>query len=137
MNINILNGNVHFGQVLITKEISRDEMQNRYPKAEIWDVKTGSFWLYFHNIALDELIWQVSVCYFHQALKMIVLEFRHSSEKPFSWEDWSEESELAQLKRYQNWIAEHIGTQTQFDWGKIEATYNPKDGTSKIVLSYH
>lgn len=137
MKLDIKTGDVWFADKLhISLGISFSQMKNLYPKAKIWDVTTGYFWLNFEDICIDENLWQVSVCYFQEQLVSIHFSFRHQYEKPFSWEDWTEESQLTLKKRFEKWILENVGEQTQFPWGNIGAYYNPKDSLAIMIIQY-
>ena len=53
-----------------------------------------------------------------------------------SWNDWSETKAIQNKIEYDHWLNNEAGAQRVFQWGKIEALYDPKGGGSGIILRY-
>lgn len=54
-----------------------------------------------------------------------------------SWREWSEAGELRVNDQNNELLAEHFGPPPYtFTWGGIESGYDPKSGSSSIVVSY-
>jgi hypothetical protein len=53
-----------------------------------------------------------------------------------SWDDWSEEKEMARKRRHEEWLARWdlpIGT---YPWGTVDSVYDPRSGASDIWVTY-
>ena len=54
-----------------------------------------------------------------------------------SWDDWSEESERARQRAHDAWLRQQLGPPPYtYPWGAIESSYDPRSGSSSIVLRY-
>lgn len=54
-----------------------------------------------------------------------------------SWDDWSEEKELARKRFHDEWLADHrVATNVDFPWGQVSSNYDAKSGFSSIHLRY-
>jgi hypothetical protein len=53
-----------------------------------------------------------------------------------SWDDWTEQKELARKAEHDGWLDATLGTARQFAWGSVSSTYDAKGGGSSIVVTY-
>lgn len=52
-----------------------------------------------------------------------------------SWDDWTEENELARKQAHDDWLKAH-GLSKQYPWGKILSLYDSRGGSSTIEIVY-
>lgn len=138
MKLNTATGSFDCGESIhISPHMTLEQAQRQHPQAQVQDIGTGSIWLHFSSAQVDDKIWGISACYRQSRLCMTLLAFQHVLEKPFSWDEWSEDAELEKLAQYKAWIVQNTGQEkAEFSWGSIGAYCNPKDCESKIVMSY-
>lgn len=54
-----------------------------------------------------------------------------------SWENWSEERELARKAFHERWLASEVGVRPgKYAWGEISSYYDEKGRFSSIVIRY-
>jgi hypothetical protein len=54
-----------------------------------------------------------------------------------SWSDWSEERELARKAFHEDWLTRELGIRLgHYPWGDISSNYDPKGGSSSIIIRY-
>jgi hypothetical protein len=51
--------------------------------------------------------------------------------------NWREAHERETEALYRRFLAEQLGTQTQFGWGSFGADYDPKSARSGMFVRYH
>ncbi len=66
------------------------------------------------------------------------LNLTHFSERfGTSWSDWSEEQELARKAFHEDWLTRELGIRLgHYPWGDISSNYDPKGGSSSIIIRY-
>ena len=102
-----------------------------------WDQGNGWSWLQENNVFVDNKYFVIQFGFFENNLKQIsfcVSDTKFNFDK--GWDTWSEEKELADLKKYKAWLANELGTQKDFSWGTVWATYDTKGASSSIGLRY-
>ena len=53
------------------------------------------------------------------------------------WQDWSEEKELDRKKANDQWLKNNrLVPNTSYAWGEIWSDYDPRSGSSSIVIRY-
>jgi hypothetical protein len=53
------------------------------------------------------------------------------------WSDWSEERELARKAFHEAWLTHELGIRLgRYPWGDISSIYDPKGGSSSIIINY-
>ena len=68
-------------------------------------------------------------------LEEVTLRLRDN--KPSSWDNWSEESELELKRKHDAWLRECLGEEPyQFSWGMVFSVYDKKTGASSIIIKY-
>jgi hypothetical protein len=56
---------------------------------------------------------------------------------PLSWDKWSEDKELKRKAQHDELLKNAIGNPPyKYSWGLISSNYDPRSGTSNIVLNY-
>jgi hypothetical protein len=58
------------------------------------------------------------------------------SQKDETWDDWSEASEAARRKEYQQAIDSQLGGKSEFAWGTVAAIQDNKSGGADIWVEY-
>lgn len=54
-----------------------------------------------------------------------------------SWDDYSEDRELARKAKHDAWLAGQLGPLPwQFTWGNVTSEFDPRGGSSTIVITY-
>lgn len=122
--------------IIINKTTTYSELRNLFPNNKYWEVGTGSFWIYFQDIIVENQKFYADICFKGEQLHMIIFGFRGIYEKAFSWEDFDEKIELQKKKSYEKWLLKTLGG-TEFPWGKVNAFYNPKSSFAGMVLTYN
>ncbi len=113
------------------------QLRTAYPDNKIRDMGNGYFWIYFSDIAVGDKTFYPSVCFDGDRLFMVDFWFKCKGEKIVTdWNDWSEEYERNQQKKFKKWLTQQIGAKRQFPWGSIGAYYDPKSSTSGIAVKY-
>lgn len=136
-SIDATNGTLTFGALLISSGATCTQLRTAYPDNKIQDMGNGYFWIYFSDIAVGDKIFYPSVCFNGERLFMVDFWFKCKGEKIVTdWNDWSEEYERNQQKKFKKWLTQQIGAKRQFPWGSIGAYYDPKSSTSGIAVKY-
>jgi hypothetical protein len=136
------NGALQIGEIRIAATATLDEARHllRPDENAIWDVRTGYMWIYVRQAAIDEKSFTFSLCFYQGRLCSAQIVFRAISRtgktKPWSWDDWSEEEELRDKRRYNQWLDETIGKKRKFSWSNVAACYDRKSGFSSIEIRY-
>jgi hypothetical protein len=106
-----------------TSRLNRDNLGandgwQRYSMRELisGDRKLGLFLIFFHG-------------------RLSKLSFAWS-QKDETWDDWSEASEAARQKEYQQAIDSQLGGKAQFPWGRVSAIQDSKSGGTDIWVDY-
>jgi cation diffusion facilitator CzcD-associated flavoprotein CzcO len=102
------------------------------------DMATGWQWLTVRNVCVDHRYFLLSFGFYHDQLRSLQLIFspdRYALNS--SWEDWSEQHELTQLKVLQQWLHAELGREGDFPWGTVTADYDAKGGSSSVTIQYH
>ena len=58
------------------------------------------------------------------------------SQKDETWDDWSQASEAARQKEYQQVIDSQLGGMSEFPWGKVSVIQDNKSGGTDIWVDY-
>ena len=53
------------------------------------------------------------------------------------WDNWSEKNEYERLEKFKIWLSEQLGSQRDFSWGSIGASFDNKGGFSGITMRYN
>lgn len=138
MIINTVTGNLTFDKVTISSTTTYSELRVAFPDNRIWEVGNGYVWIYFSDIVIDEKIFFVSVSFNGEKLHFVDFSFHFKGEKIITdWNDWTEEYELAQKRKFDKWLTTQIGKGRKFAWGSIGAYYNLKSSVSGIAVHYN
>lgn len=99
--IDIENGSftLNSGMVLKARQHFEDVDRFAIPKT-VTDMKNGYEWIYFSNLKIENLYFNLSVCFFKQKAKFITFSFSDSDSDPTakSWSDWIETDEEKKSK---------------------------------------
>lgn len=102
-----------------------------------WDHGNDWTWLQENNVFVNDKYFVFQFGFFQNKLKEIYFNVSETKfELDEGWDRWSEEKELANLKIYQAWLTNELGTQKDFDWGTVWASYDTKVASSSIGLRY-
>jgi hypothetical protein len=71
--------------------------------------------------------------FLNDCLKMASFAYAQKDE---TWDNWSEEKELAREKEYQQELALQLGGKNNFPWGKASAQLNSKSGGTEISIQF-
>jgi len=70
------------------------------------------------------------------ALRTVQLSLVQSTASS-SWDDWSEDTELARKARHDAWLEGHLGALPWWrSWGEVTSVYDPRSGSSSIQITY-
>jgi hypothetical protein len=58
------------------------------------------------------------------------------SQKDETWDDWSEASEAARTKEYQQALDSQLGSKSEFPWGTVRVILDSKSGGTGIWVDY-
>ncbi len=122
--------------VIITTDKSYSDIRKLAPKNKIWDIKNGYKWIYFNRIEMDNLSFDIGVCYHNEKLFCIHFGFSNKQKKKSTWEDWNEKDELDRKDAYEEWLIKTIGKKRSFEWGDVAADFDPRGGTSSMNIRY-
>ena len=67
--------------------------------------------------------------------RLRMLSFAYAP-KGETWDDWSEASEAARLKEYEQELAAQLGGKNEFAWGTAKALTDPKNGGTDVWVDY-
>ena len=102
-----------------------------------WDHKNGWAWVQENNVFVDNKYFVFQFGFFENRLKELFLSLSDTKfDIDKGWDTWSEKKELADLQKYRQWLANELGTQKDFDWGTVWASYDAKGGSSSIGIRY-
>ncbi|WP_210463059.1 hypothetical protein [Rufibacter roseolus] len=125
--------------------------KNIFPTAELSEIKAlklsavqeeqdwGNGWIHYtiRNVDVSGIYFNMTFFYHEKTLKSISFIIKDS---PFDmdtgWETWGEQREKEKAEFYNDWLNKELGTDRNFAWGTIRATYDPKSAGSSIVIRY-
>lgn len=133
------------GRIIISEaiQIKHNDLQQDVLSLNIgqtnkqWEHNNGWAWLQESNVFVDNKYFVFQFGFFENRLKEMffcISDAKFDIDK--SWDTWSEKKELADLEKYKVWLTNELGTQTDFDWGTVWASYDAKGGNSSISLRY-
>lgn len=135
--INLQNGNFHISnEIIIGTDKNYNDILKLAPTNKTWDIKNGYKWIYFNDIAIENLLFYIGVCFYNDKLFCINFSFNDKQETKLSWDNWNEKDELNRKDIYDKWLTNTIGDQRKFEWGNIGAYFDPKGGTTSINIKY-
>jgi hypothetical protein len=135
--INILTGDFYITDKLIIERFKNyNDILKIAPTNETLDIKNGYKWIYFKEIEIDNLFFNIGICFHNDRLFCIDFGFTFEQQKNLTWENWNEENELIRKDIYEKWLTINIGKKRKFNWGTIGAYYDPRGGTTSINIKY-
>jgi len=135
--INLQNGNFQItDSIVVSKYTNYDDIIKLAPTNKTWDIKNGYKWIYFNNIEIDRLFFNISVCFYNAKLFCIDFGFTDKQEKNTTWDNWNEKEELKRKEIYEKWLTKSIGNKRNFEWGKVGAYFDPRSGTTSMSIKY-
>lgn len=128
-------------QLTISHKSNFDEIEKQLTNSKIEkklvNHNNGYKWIYIKNIEIIPAKYHFGFCFYENKLKYVDFGLSDTKEiKKQNWNDWSEEKELSKKEFYDNYLTIIFGTKRKFDWGKLETVYDPRGGTTSIVLKY-
>lgn len=79
----------------------------------------------------------LAVALYFRGEELVMIDLAHVDARfGTSWDDWSEEKELARKASHDAWLAEHVGERRMFPWGEISSHYDAKGGGSHLSIRY-
>lgn len=136
--INFKNGNFQItDQLIISKETSYNDLLKLVPENKIWDVKNGYKWIYFEDTEIDELFFNIGICFYNEVLFSINFSFNDKQMKNSFWDNWNETAELKRKDIYEKWLTKLAGNKRDFDWGTAGAYFDPRSGAASVYLTYN
>jgi hypothetical protein len=101
------------------------------------DFKNGWCWLQENNVFADTKYFNFLLGFYENKLKEIHFCMSDTEYSMIqSHDDLSNEKEMEDLERYNNWLESELGSERDFEWGTVWASYDPKSGGSSIGLRY-
>lgn len=135
--INVENGNFSLNAEMVinaNKELA--EIKTFDIDKTTDDMGNGYEWIYFKNIKIGNLYFFLNVCFFQKKTKMINFFFSESQIKNQSWDNWNENEEKNNQRKFEEWLNKSIGNKRKFSWGDISSNYDSKGGGSSITINY-
>jgi hypothetical protein len=86
----------------------------------------------------------VSMTFEKERLEIVSLSLRDEAESA-PWEDWSEKRERRRKTKHDAWLEKTLGAPARDDdvgvyydyaWGRVLSTFDPRSGSSDIVVTY-
>ncbi|XZF16030.1 hypothetical protein ACTHGU_07820 [Chitinophagaceae bacterium MMS25-I14] len=132
--INPENGSVSTGDRIITRRSTRQEILQQF-KVNIRPQIANAAWTSY--IIEDNTL--LITLYFkdHTIESLTVFPKHRQLPAATDWDNWSEQQELERKELNDLWLQEQVGEKHTFAWGTIESVYDPKGGSSSIVLKYN
>jgi hypothetical protein len=135
--IDFQNGNFQItDKIIVGNDKNYNDILKLAPTNETWDIKNGYKWIYFKDILIDNLFFNIGICFHNDRLFCIDFGFTDKQQQNFTWNNWQHEDELKRKDIYEDWLTKLIGKKRNFDWGKIGAYYDPRGGTTSINIKY-
>lgn len=136
--IDIDSGYIQISKMLFYHKMSFEEALNQTEdfKHETLDYKNGYKWINLKEIELLNSIFHFGLCFKNDQLNYIDFGFSSLDELKKTWADWTEENELSKKKLYEKWLSDNLSGKRKFKWGKIETYYDPRGGTTGIMIKY-
>lgn len=136
--IDIESGQIRLGENLFTYKMTFEEALNLSSdfKSETLDHKNGYKWINLKEIELNDSFFHFGLCFKNDNLDYIDFGFSSLDELKKTWEDWTEENELSKKELYEKWLTDNLSRKRKFKWGKIETYYDPRGGTTGIIIKY-
>ena len=101
------------------------------------DMSNGYYWYYARNINIQDKFYTFSFGFNDNKLYMLLFSFSETkTDLSKGWESWKEAEEKNRAVIYQNWLFAELGSERKFNWGDVSADYDPKSGSSDIVIRY-
>lgn len=102
------------------------------------DMKNGWKWIRLKAVKSDTAQYHIGLAFNNGNLKVLdfVVDPKDSDLSDYGYENWSAEKEQNRLKKFEQWLTNEIGQQRSFDWGKIQAFFDPKASFSSIGVNY-
>jgi len=93
--LNLQNGNFQItDSIVVSKDINYDDIIKLAP-TKTWDIKNGFKWVYFNDIEIDKLFFNIGVCVFLQRQTILYRFWLYrQQEKNITWDNWNEKDEL-------------------------------------------
>ena len=135
--INIQNGEFQItDEIIVGKDKNYNDILKLAPTNKTWDIKNGYKWIYFNDIEIDKLFFNIGICFHNDILFCIDFSFTDKQEKNITWDNWNEKDELKRKDIYDKWLTKIISEKRIFEWGKVGAYFDPKGGTTSINIKY-
>ena len=135
--INLQNGYFQITETIVVgKDKSYDDIQKLVPTNKTWDIKNGYKWIYFNDIKIDKLFFNIGVCFYNERLFCVDFGFTDKQENNLTWDNWSEIDELKRKDIYEEWLTTVIGKKRNFEWGKVASYFDPRGGTTSMNINY-
>jgi len=126
------------GEITVKPFSGKKELTDYFKNnnAESWDVKNGWEHYYLRNIKIKDKYFFFDFTFYNEILNRIDFCFYDTPVKNASWDDWSEAKELERKEEFEKWLNNETGNQRNFHWGKVNAYYDSKGGSSGIMIAY-
>jgi hypothetical protein len=137
--IDIDSGHFQISKKLFYHKMSFEEAHSQSGdfKLKIVDYKNGYKWLHLKEIEFYETFFHFGLCFKNDQLDFIDFGFSSLDELKNTWADWSEEKELSKKELYEKWLTDNVSPKRTFKWGTIATYYDPRGGTSGILVNYN
>ena len=136
--INITNGNFSLNSEMTIKANQHFKEVNDFNIEKTTDDFGNDYeWVYFKNIKIENLYFNLGVCFFKTKTKFVTFSFSDTESNNKNWDNWSENEEQAKLEKFEKWLNGKIGKQRKFSWREISANYDLKVGGTSILINYN
>jgi hypothetical protein len=129
----LINKNIHVDRATRPQDIvllfGQDQVQVR-------EIGNGWTWYMIDKVSGEAPLSNILFVFQSDSLKQVNFLLSDLPARSASWDEWSEENELAIQRYLEDKLSECLGTDRHFLWGDIGAFYDGKGGASTIVLRY-
>mgnify|MGYP006896874751 CR=1 FL=1 len=102
------------------------------------DMKTGWKWIRLKAVESDTAKYHIGLAFNNGELQLLdfIVDTKDSDPSENGYDNWSAQKEQIRLKEFEKWLTNEIGQQRTFEWGKIQAEFDPKGSFSSIAVHY-
>ncbi|WP_324027805.1 hypothetical protein QSV08_07620 [Maribacter sp. BPC-D8] len=131
-------GNLNFDTGVISKEQTSDDICKILgsPNSQD-DFNNGWCTITYKGLESTNEKLNITFRFKNRALKQIDFTPRYNQNSDTQgWGNWSKKKELELKETYDVWLNSKIGPKRIYEWGSIASVYDPKSGSSSIVIIY-
>ena len=139
--INKETGEIRFTATLIVSPQTDNEVAMALTynlQRNLEDMRNGWKWIRLKSVESDSAKFHIALSFNNGVLQLLdfTVDPKDSDSSDSGYDNWSAEKEQIRLKEFEKWLTNEVGQKRSFDWGKIQAVYDPKSSFSSIIVNY-